>query len=288
MRRMAIDAGKLGRGRHIIHGLLELDVTEARRTIRNHKSATGEALSFTAFIISCLAKAVEGHKEVQAILDWRGRLVIFEDVNVTTMVEIEGKAGKIVMPLLIQSANRKSFRQIHAEIRAAQASPAKTGEHRFMKWFLLLPGLARRLFYWFISRVLPQYTRNYMSSVIVTAVGMFGGGGGWGIPLPYFPLSVTLGGISEKPGVVAGRIEIREFLCVTLSFDHDAIDGAPAARFTKQFRELVEGGYGLEEYFTTALENGLLKKNSLFDVSMQFLPSDIRDSQTFSKNSVLR
>jgi pyruvate/2-oxoglutarate dehydrogenase complex dihydrolipoamide acyltransferase (E2) component len=82
---------------------------------------------------------------------------------------------------------------------------------------------------------------------MVTAVGMFGKGGGWGIPVPNFPLTVTLGGVAEKPGVVEGQIEVREYLDVTLSFDHDVIDGAPAARFTQQFRELVEKGYGLSE-----------------------------------------
>jgi pyruvate/2-oxoglutarate dehydrogenase complex dihydrolipoamide acyltransferase (E2) component len=60
-----------------------------------------------------------------------------------------------------------------------------------------------------------------------------------------FPLTVTLGGIVEKPGVVDGQIKVREYLDVTVSFDHDIIDGAPAARFTRQFRELVEEGYGL-------------------------------------------
>lgn len=80
---------------------------------------------------------------------------------------------------------------------------------------------------------------------MVTAVGMFGKGGGWGIPVANFPLTVTLGGIVEKPGVIDERIEVREYLDVTVSFDHDIIDGAPVARFTRQFRELVEGGYGL-------------------------------------------
>jgi pyruvate/2-oxoglutarate dehydrogenase complex dihydrolipoamide acyltransferase (E2) component len=47
--------------------------------------------------------------------------------------------------------------------------------------------------------------------------------------------------------VVDGRIEIREYLCMTLCFDHDVVDGAPAARFTARFKELVESGYGLEE-----------------------------------------
>jgi len=250
MRRLALDAGILGRQRHFIHGLLEFDVTEARRMIREYKLACGETLSFTGFIVTCLAKAVEEHKEVQAILDWRNRSIIFEDVNVTTMVEIDDQSGKAVIPLLIQAANKKSLRQIHSEIRSAKANPGKTDGHRLMKVFLKLPGFIRRLVYWIIARVIPQHTRKYMSSVVVTAVGMFGRGSGWGIPLPYFPLSVTLGGISRKPGVVADRIEIREYLCVTLSFDHDSIDGAPAARFAQQLREFVEGGYGLEEYST--------------------------------------
>lgn len=48
--------------------------------------------------------------------------------------------------------------------------------------------------------------------------------------------------------MIEGRIEIREYLCLTLSFDHDIIDGAPAARFTQQFREFIEMAYGLEAY----------------------------------------
>jgi chloramphenicol O-acetyltransferase len=59
MRRFAIDSGRLGRQRHIVHGLLEMDVTHARRYIREHKTRTGENLSFTAFMIACLAKAVD-------------------------------------------------------------------------------------------------------------------------------------------------------------------------------------------------------------------------------------
>ena len=60
-----------------------------------------------------------------------------------------------------------------------------------------------------------------------------------------FTLTVTLGGIAEKPGVVDGRIQIQECLYMTLSFDHDIIDGAPAARFTQRLKELIESGYGL-------------------------------------------
>lgn len=76
---------------------------------------------------------------------------------------------------------------------------------------------------------------------------MFGSGAGWGIPVPNHTLQITLGGIAEKPGVVDGQIEIREYLSVTISFDHDVVDGAPATRFAQQLKELIEGGYGISE-----------------------------------------
>jgi hypothetical protein len=76
---------------------------------------------------------------------------------------------------------------------------------------------------------------------------MFATGGGWAIPLAYHTLDVTVGGISRKPGAVGGTNVIRDYLCLTLSFDHDIIDGAPAARFTSRLRELIESGYGLPE-----------------------------------------
>jgi pyruvate/2-oxoglutarate dehydrogenase complex dihydrolipoamide acyltransferase (E2) component len=56
-----------------------------------------------------------------------------------------------------------------------------------------------------------------------------------------------MGGIAEKPGVVEGQIAIREYHCMTLSFNHDLIDGAPAARFTERLKELIESGYGLDD-----------------------------------------
>ena len=87
----------------------------------------------------------------------------------------------------------------------------------------------------------------------MTSVGMFGKGSGWAIPFGVHTLDVALGGIAEKPGVMDGRIEIREYLCLTLSFDHDIIDGAPAARFTQRLKELIESGYGLVDLMTEGL-----------------------------------
>jgi pyruvate/2-oxoglutarate dehydrogenase complex dihydrolipoamide acyltransferase (E2) component len=56
---------------------------------------------------------------------------------------------------------------------------------------------------------------------------------------------VTVGGIAKKPRFVGGRLCDRDLLCVTLSFDHDIVDGGPATRFSRRLAELVEGADGL-------------------------------------------
>jgi 2-oxoacid dehydrogenases acyltransferase (catalytic domain) len=55
-----------------------------------------------------------------------------------------------------------------------------------------------------------------------------------------------VGGIGEKQTLVDGRPVVREYLNLTISIDHDLVDGAPAARFTKRLKDLIESGYGLE------------------------------------------
>lgn len=109
---------------------------------------------------------------------------------------------------------------------------------------LSLPAFLRRLLYRASIRT-PQGMKKRAGTVLVTAVGMFGKGDGWGIPLSIHTLAVTLGGIAEKAIVLDGETEIREFLNVTISVDHDIVDGAPAARFAQRLKELVESGHGL-------------------------------------------
>ncbi len=91
-RRTVVGALEVGARRHMVHALVELDVTEPRRRLRAHRERTGQALSFTAFVVSCLARAIDADKRLHAYRDWRGRLVLFEDVDVVTLVEPEAGA----------------------------------------------------------------------------------------------------------------------------------------------------------------------------------------------------
>jgi pyruvate/2-oxoglutarate dehydrogenase complex dihydrolipoamide acyltransferase (E2) component len=97
----------------------------------------------------------------------------------------------------------------------------------------------------------PTIGATMAGTVGISAVGMFGEGqGGWGIAPTLHPLDLIVGSTAWKPAVVAGRIEPREILNLTVVFDHDVIDGAPAARFARRLVELIESGYGLDEDLT--------------------------------------
>ncbi len=83
-------------------------------------------------------------------------------------------------------------------------------------------------------------------TVAITSVGLFGGGhSGWGISPTLHPLGLVVGSIAWKPVVIDGRVETREILNLTVTFDHDIVDGGPATRFVRRLVELIESGYGL-------------------------------------------
>ena len=113
IRRLMVDGGRMARQKHLIHGLVEMDVTDARRLIHDHKSRTGETLSFTAFVMACLGRAVDMNKHMQAYRTWREQLVIFDDMDVNTMFEVEVDGRKMIRPHIIRSVNRKTLRDIH-------------------------------------------------------------------------------------------------------------------------------------------------------------------------------
>jgi len=234
-----------GQRKHMVHGLMEVDVTTPRKQILDHKQMTGEMLSFTAFITNCLAKAVDENKIMHGYRKGRNRLVLFDEVDVNTQIEREVEGRKWVMPYIIRAANQKTFLEIHQEIRQAQKSEVVEGrEFKQYDWYLMLPGFVRRVFWW-VLRKSPELTKNIAGTVGVTSLGMFGDGNFWGIPITTQTLLLTVGGIAEKPGVKENRIDNREYLSLTMSFDHDIIDGAPAARFASRLKELIESSHGL-------------------------------------------
>ncbi|RPJ59005.1 MAG: dehydrogenase [Acidobacteria bacterium] len=236
---------EVARRKPLIHLLSEADVTLTRDRIRQYRGQTGQGLSFTAFLIGCLARAVEENKGVHAYRS-RRKLVIFEDVDACVLVEHQLSDARLPAPHVIRGVNRMSATQIHSEIRRFQEEGvADVDPWRLSRFYPYFPGFLRRLF-WRALLSNPSWMKRIAGTVCVTAAGMFGKGAGWGIPISGYTLTLTMGGIGQKLVLVGGNAVEREFLSLTLSFDHEIVDGAPAARFASRLRELIEEGHGLE------------------------------------------
>ena len=255
-RRAWLNTLDLGGPKHSMYGLLEVDVTVARQFIEDYRACTGELLSFTGFLTYCLARAVDDDKTVQAYLKGGKQLILFDDVNVGLMIERKLGDGdkRTLTGHVIRAANHKTYREIHQEIRTVQATlvPPNRGMPAWFRSMMSLPWPFPRFFsslFKLAARRDPTMVASMSGTVGVTAVGMFGEGqGGWGLYTMPYSLGLVVGSIAWKPAIVEGRIEPREILNLTVMFDHNIVDGGPAARFTRRLVELIESGYGLDEY----------------------------------------
>jgi pyruvate/2-oxoglutarate dehydrogenase complex dihydrolipoamide acyltransferase (E2) component len=193
----------VARQKPAIHGLFEVDITMPRKIFAAHKARTGVTLSLTGYLIKCLAQAVDENKVLHAYRKGRNRLVVFDDVDITTLVERQVGEHRIAAPYIIRSANRKSFLEIHREIRTVQTHDPSG--HRLMDRYGWVPGFLVRLF-WHVLGSNPHWKKQVSGTVSVTAVGMFGQGAGWGITISEYTLSVVVGGIGVRPVLVEGAV----------------------------------------------------------------------------------
>ncbi len=148
-----VDGGRLALQKHTVHGLVEFDITLARETIRQHRAETGEAISFSAFFLSCLGKAIDQDKQMHAYRNWRNKLIIFDEVDVNMLFEVEVDGKKTIRPHILRGVNKKNTREIHEEIRAFQNQHQTSQESKFIDGFVRLPGFIRRFFLWALLRI---------------------------------------------------------------------------------------------------------------------------------------
>jgi hypothetical protein len=252
-RRDVLDFIDLSSWQHRMYGLLEVDVTVVRRCLAAHKARTGESLSFTGYLAFCLGQAVNEHKAVQAYRQGRNQLALFDDVDVGMMIEHGTGAARTLSGYVIRRANDKTFLEIHREIRAVQTAskPPDEGAPAWLPLLRRLPGPATKLINVFVRQAIRRNPADrwvaMAGTVGISAVGMFGKSGGWGLAAPAMHTTcLYVGGIARKPACVQERIEPRDLLSLTAAFDHGVVDGAPAARFTARLVELIESGCGLD------------------------------------------
>jgi pyruvate/2-oxoglutarate dehydrogenase complex dihydrolipoamide acyltransferase (E2) component len=232
-RRVVIDVVRLAAGQSTIHGLIEVDVTGLRAAL----AAEPGRPTVTGFVTSVLGQAVTECPQVNVRRAGR-HVVRFENIDVVVSVERQLDEVLLPLPVVVAEASAKSPAQVTAELRAARDrsinGPADMAGASVLR---RLPPVVRRWGARSLGRI-PAAAARFGPPIGVTSLGMFGPG--WGIPLSPLTVMVTIGGATRRLALLDGAVTEREFLPLTLSFDHTVIDGAPAARFAQTLRHRLE------------------------------------------------
>jgi pyruvate/2-oxoglutarate dehydrogenase complex dihydrolipoamide acyltransferase (E2) component len=236
-RRLVTAAVRAGRRIVPMHGLFEVDITTARRLL----AEADPPMSLTAFVVASLGRAAAAHPQVHAYRDWRGRLVQHRHVDVQTLIEVPTADGPFGLVHVVRDADVRSVAEIGGELRAVKADPASTTTGRLLNTVApalgRIPGVYRVMF-----AAMSRSRRVHLASgtVQVTALGMFADGGGFAVAPPTLAsLVVVVGGLSKRPCVVGDHIDVRDVLDLTVTVDHNVVDGAPATRFAAELRRLL-------------------------------------------------
>jgi pyruvate/2-oxoglutarate dehydrogenase complex dihydrolipoamide acyltransferase (E2) component len=239
-RQMVAASSTASRRHNTIHCLLEVDVTKPRSLLAKYKESTGKSVSFTAYLVSCLSRVMESYPDFNSFRKGNN-LIILEDLTISVLVERDLAGELVPEPLGIQYAQTKSIRQIQKEIRAAKGnSTDELGSLSGLTWVRYIPTWLLGLFIRAASRNINMAKRY--GKVAVTAVGMFSPARSWMVPISSATVVMTVGGIHTELIPSDSQPQEAEFLHLTLSFDHDVVDGAPAARFAKDLEGLIAAG----------------------------------------------
>ncbi|MED4582725.1 dihydrolipoamide acetyltransferase family protein [Brevibacillus choshinensis] len=189
-------------------------VMEVRSTLLpTIEKMTGYRLSYTEIIMKAVATALSRHPKVNASLK-DDVIELHETINIGLAVAV---TDGLFVPV-IKQADRKGLADLTTETKR-------------------VAGLARD------GRLLPDDMRGgtfTISNLGMYAIDVF-------TPIINQPESAILGvgRIHEKPVGVNGQIVLRPMMSLSLSFDHRVMDGAPAAAFLQEIKELLELPYHL-------------------------------------------
>lgn len=236
--------------RHAVHGFCTVDITDTLKRLRALTPSFGGTPSLTAYVAWCYAHALGKRRELAGVR--RGnRIIVFDDIDVGTVVERALPDGTpLPTRAWLRQANRKSFRELHDELRAIQDRPVRphADQARFER-FLRLPRPVRQALLRWRHRD-PMVWKQTYGNAGLSSVTRFGDAPYLAWALPRAPQSVMLmmGSVALRPGVVGNRVEPRQFLALTLTVDHDLVDGGTGGRLLNDISDRLRCGTGLDEH----------------------------------------
>ncbi len=191
----------------------EADTTNLISARQQAIAETGGKVSYDAFLVALVARALREHPYMNVQLTERG-LEQLGQINVGVAVDTE---RGLLVPV-VRNAAAKSLLQVQDALQ--------TLVDRTLAGKSLPDDLAGGTF-------------------TITNLGMFEIDAFAPIINPPESAILGVGRIVARPVAVERTVVVRDMMALSLSFDHRLIDGAPAARFLQRLKQLVERPFAL-------------------------------------------
>ncbi len=239
-RNLILDILREGKRKHTIYGLFEVELTSIRQHIKQLKQTHHADVPLLAYLVKGFAEVIENNKHVNAYRYKRkGKLILFDDVDVSVMVEKKIAGEAMPVGYIVRKSNEKSVFEIANEIKKAKESPVEYNGYltRGGQLFFSLPGFLRKLV-WFFIRSNPYLFKSVLGTSIATRMNDTA----FGIPLSPMTLTLFIGGIFKKVCIENNESIEKSFVQITLCSDHDIVDGMQLKRFASSLKYHLHRG----------------------------------------------
>jgi len=220
--------------KNIIHFFTEVDVSLPLIIIEKYKQKYREKLSFTGYLTKSLSNVILNYPSFNSFISGN-RHVLLDEIIISVLVERKIGKDNIPEPMVLRDVAGKTIYEINTEIRKAQKVAKEKEEFGNLtntRVFRFIPGFLLKTFVKLADKNIKMGIKY--GKICITSVGMFSKNPIWVIPHGSATVLLSVGSIIEK--------NKNKYLCLTVSFDHDIIDGAPAARFMNDLIEEIKSG----------------------------------------------
>lgn len=267
-RNVVVDLLDQAHAKNSISACWEVDFTAAQARMTRIQRETGIAVSLNAYLIYALGRTAIRHPLVQAVR-WksRGKLALYDGVDVGTAVEWR-RPGQppVAVGARLAGAHTKSLAQICAEMRRlAKEDPQNRPVVRWRAKLARYPRWIRRLVWRWVDAH-PARRRHFRGTIGLTNLNFLLDDRRpvFGFPLTPYTTTLCVGSIYERalPAATPPGFEFRRFLSLTLTVDHDILDGGVATRFGRALTFFIEAAEGLDDAFAHELRAAFPRKTS--------------------------
>ncbi len=204
-------AGRLSKSyREAVHVTLNMDVEmdNLMKLRMEFAEKLGKKPSYTVIMLKCIAQAIRDFIEINATMEGE-KIIIYDNVNIN--VAVDSPVG-LITPV-IRDVDRKCLEELLRDYQDLMERAKK--------------GLLKE--------------KDFVGGTFtLTNLGMFGVDSFTPIINPPQIAILGINRIVQRPVVRNGNIGTAHIMTLSLSFDHRAIDGAPAARFLQRVKYYLE------------------------------------------------